>query len=93
MKFDWSKLRNYGLWVSVIAFIPLALQGFGLNVLPNNYEEIATALLSILVLAGIIAAPLSKNKETKTNDENTKIHVTTIPEDVASKEDNTKNDK
>ena len=37
---DLSRFKNYGLWVSIFALIPLVLQGFGVNVLPGNYEEI-----------------------------------------------------
>ena len=39
-----SRFKNYGLWVSIFALIPLVLQGFGVDVLPGNYEEIVVAL-------------------------------------------------
>lgn len=61
-KFDWSRLKNYGLWTSIIAFIPLVLEGFGVEILPDNYQAIATAFLGILVTAGILNNPTTSNK-------------------------------
>lgn len=58
---DLSRFKNYGLWVSIFALIPLVLQGFGVNVLPGNYEEIVVALLGVLVMAGILNNPTSRN--------------------------------
>ena len=54
--------KNYGLWVAVASFIPLVLQGFGLDILPTNYTEIINALLSILVMAGIVSNPNTESK-------------------------------
>ena len=52
-----DRLENYGLWVAIFSFIPLLLQGFGVDVLPQNYNEIISAFLGILVLAGILSNP------------------------------------
>ncbi|WP_055665718.1 holin [Desnuesiella massiliensis] len=57
-----GRFRNYGLWLSILAFIPMLLEGFGLKVLPGNYDEIIKALLSILVLAGIISNPATESR-------------------------------
>lgn len=57
-----SRLKNYGLWVAVIAFIPIFLQSFGFNILPVNYSEVATSLLGIFVLLGIVNNPSTENK-------------------------------
>lgn len=57
-----GRFRNYGLWLSILAFILLLLEGFGLKVLPGNYDEIIKALLSILVLAGVISNPTTESK-------------------------------
>ncbi|MEG0372031.1 MAG: holin [Clostridium sp.] len=57
-----SRWRNYGLWVSVGSFIPLVLQGLGLNILPDNYTEIINAFLGILVMAGIVSNPTTSSK-------------------------------
>ena len=56
-----SRWRNYGLWVSIAAFIPLVLSGFGINLMPN-YQEIVNALLAILVMAGIISNPTTETR-------------------------------
>ena len=58
---DLFRFKNYGLWVSIFALIPLVLQGFGVNILPGNYEEIVVALLGVLVMAGILNNPTSEN--------------------------------
>lgn len=57
-----GRFRNYGLWLSILAFIPMLLEGFGLKVLPGNYDGIIKALLSILVLAGIISNPATESR-------------------------------
>ncbi|WIF95003.1 phage holin [Caminicella sporogenes] len=59
---DKKRLRNYGLWVAVAAFIPMLLEAFGLNVLPENYNQLVKAFLGILVLLGIINNPTTENK-------------------------------
>lgn len=57
-----NRFKNYGLWVSVAAFIPLFLKGIGYDVLPANYNELVNSLLSILVVAGILSNPQTENK-------------------------------
>jgi len=52
-----NRLRNYGLWISIIALIPMLCEGFGISILPANYEEIALAVLGIVVLLGIVNNP------------------------------------
>ncbi|MGL4741751.1 MAG: holin [Sarcina sp.] len=61
-KFDWNRLKNYGLWVSIFALVPMILQGTGVNILPDNYQAIVTAVLGILVTAGILNNPTTSNK-------------------------------
>ena len=52
-----NKYKNVGLWVSVLALIPMILEGFGVDILPTNYAEISSAVLGVLVLAGILSNP------------------------------------
>jgi len=52
-----NRFKNVGLYVSIFAFIPLLLKGFGLDVLPENYSEITNSFLGILVVAGILSNP------------------------------------
>ncbi|WP_338837573.1 holin [Clostridium perfringens] len=41
----------------------MVLQGFEINILPDNYQEIVKAILSILVLIGVINHPTSNYNE------------------------------
>ncbi|MGG1879351.1 phage holin [Paenibacillus cisolokensis] len=59
-----SKWRNYGLWVSLVSAILLAVQAFGaifnFQIAPEKYDEIMTAvnaLLGVLVVLGIVSNP------------------------------------
>lgn len=56
-----KRLKNYGLWVSVIALMPMIAQSFGTDILPDNYKELATAILYIFVLLGIVNNPTTSN--------------------------------
>ncbi|EHK2441680.1 hypothetical protein QTI99_06185 [Clostridium perfringens] len=55
--YDWNMLKNYRLWLAIFALIPLILEGFNLSILPSNYNEIVTLILSILVMGGILNNP------------------------------------
>lgn len=57
-----SRFRNLGLWISIFALIPMLCEGLGIDVLPDNYEEIINAILGILVAAGILSNPNTENK-------------------------------
>lgn len=59
---DSSRFKNYALWISIFSLIPLILEAFGLNIIPKNYNEIVTAILSVLVMAGIINNPSTEGK-------------------------------
>jgi phi LC3 family holin len=59
---DSSRFKNYALWISIFSLIPLILEAFGLNIIPKNYNEIVTAILSVLVMAGIINNPSTESK-------------------------------
>lgn len=62
MNIDWSRFKNYGLWVSIFALIPLILNVFGVKVVPEEYQEITNAILSVLVAVGIISNPTTEAK-------------------------------
>lgn len=61
-----KRLKNYALWASVFGFIPLLADALGFYdikvILPSNYGELVAYLLGILVLAGILNNPTTKNK-------------------------------
>lgn len=62
MKFDWSRFKNYGLWISILALIPMILSAFGVKVVPEEYQAITNTILSILVALGIISNPTTESK-------------------------------
>lgn len=62
MNFDWSRFKNYGLWVSIMALIPMILSAFGVKIIPEEYQAIANTILSILVALGIISNPTTEAK-------------------------------
>lgn len=57
-----DRLRNYGLWVSVIALIPMILELFGVDVMPEQFEQVGMGILSVLVMAGILNNPTTSSK-------------------------------
>ena len=62
MNFEWSRFKNYGLWVSVLALIPMILSAFGVNVVAEEYQAITNVVLSILVALGILNNPTTNCK-------------------------------
>lgn len=62
MKFDMSRFKNYGLWVSILALVPMLLHAFGVEIVDQEYEAIAAVVLSILVALGIINNPTTECK-------------------------------
>ena len=59
--FDKAKLKNYALWIAVVAFIPMIVSALGdydiFIQLPGNYDKLCVAFLGILVFLGIINNP------------------------------------
>ncbi|MDV4151881.1 phage holin [Clostridium sp. AL.422] len=62
MNFDWTRFKNYGLWVSILALIPMILSAFGVNIVPEEYQAITNTILSILVALGIVNNPTTQAK-------------------------------
>ena len=50
MNFDLSRFKNYGLWVSILALIPMILSAFGVHIVPEEYQTITNTILSILII-------------------------------------------
>lgn len=59
---DKSRFKNYGLWISIASLIPLILKCFGINVIEGDYEQVVQAILSILVMLGIVNNPTTESK-------------------------------
>ncbi len=58
-----NRFRNYGLWVSVAALIPLALSAFGINIIDESkYMELINAILAVLVALGLVNNPDTQNR-------------------------------
>ena len=62
MKIDWSRFKNYGLWLSLFSFIGILLNAFGVNFVPEEYTQITNAILAVLIAAGIISNPTTEAK-------------------------------
>ena len=62
MNLDCSRFKNYGLWVSILALIPMILSAFGIKIVPEEYQAITNTVLSILVALGIINNPTTQCK-------------------------------
>jgi uncharacterized membrane protein len=56
-----NRFKNYGLWVSVAALVGMILTDAHVGTTPEKYDGYVNAVLSILVLAGIINNPSSGN--------------------------------
>lgn len=61
-KFDWSRFKNYGLWVSLLALIPMVLQSVGINIVAEQYSTVTNHILGILIALGILSNPTTANK-------------------------------
>lgn len=48
-----NRWKNYGLWVALFSLAGLLFNDY----LPENYQDISTAILSVLVAGGIISNP------------------------------------
>ena len=60
-KFLASRLNNYLLWTSVLAMLTQMSLNNWLE-LPQNFESIATSVLNILVLMGILNNPTTESQ-------------------------------
>jgi uncharacterized membrane protein len=56
-----KRLKNYGLWLAVTALVGMILQDLGVNIAPERYQAYVDAVLTILVLAGIVNNPSQGN--------------------------------
>ena len=71
MKIDWSRFKNYGLWLSLFSLIGILLNAFGVNFVPEEYTQITNAILAVLIAAGIISNPTTETKWYLDDKENT----------------------
>jgi len=52
-----ERFKNYGLWLAMGSFVTLTLEAFGVDIDLGKYEQLYHALLSVLVMAGILNNP------------------------------------
>lgn len=52
-----ARFKNYGLWVAVASLGLLVIQALGLPIIEDKYNEIVNAVLTVLVLAGVVNSP------------------------------------
>ncbi len=58
-----NRFRNYGLWVSIAALVPLMLSAFGINLIDEQkYAQLVNCVLTILVTLGIVNNPSTDNR-------------------------------
>ena len=56
-----NRIKNYALWLSLVALLTnLALNGY--VELPENFESVATALLNMLMVLGILNNPSTESQ-------------------------------
>lgn len=56
-----NRLTNYNFWISIVSAVLLILQAFDINFDIAYINEIATAVLGLLVVIGIITDPTRSN--------------------------------
>jgi uncharacterized membrane protein len=56
-----ARFKNYGLWLSIASLALMVAQYFGVSIAEDKYNEIVNAVLSALVLAGVLNNPSSGN--------------------------------
>ena len=49
-----QQMRSKYFWLSLVSLVILLFQQLGLNVLPENTQEVANTVLTILVALGIL---------------------------------------
>lgn len=56
-----NRFKNYGLWLAVASLSLIVAQAFGLTIAEDKYNEVVNAVLTVLVLAGVVNNPTSGN--------------------------------
>jgi uncharacterized membrane protein len=56
-----KRFKNYGLWLAVASLGLIVAQASGLTIAEDKYNEVVNAVLTVLVLAGVVNNPTSGN--------------------------------
>jgi uncharacterized membrane protein len=54
-----ARFKNYGLWLAVASLGLMVAQTLGVNIAEDKFNGIVDAVLSVLVLAGVVNNPSS----------------------------------
>lgn len=76
-----NRFTNYNFWISIISAVLLILQAFKIEFDVAYFNEIATAVLGLLVVIGIISDP-TKSYESKVKDTVSKVVKEEVKEEV-----------
>lgn len=61
MGINWKlRLQNKTFWLTLIPLLVLLLQQIGLNIVPENWEDIFKTIMAILTLIGAVNDPTTK---------------------------------
>ena len=61
MGINWKlRLQNKTFWLTLIPLLVLLLQQVGLNIVPENWEDIFNTIMAILTLIGAVNDPTTK---------------------------------
>lgn len=61
MGINWKlRLQNKTFWLTLIPLLVLLLQQIGLNIVPENWEDIFNTIMAILTLIGAVNDPTTK---------------------------------
>lgn len=71
-----NRLTNYNFWISIVSAVLLILQAFEINFDIAYINEIATAVLGLLVVIGIISDPTKSTTNATTNESTQSSNVT-----------------
>ena len=62
MKVECNRFKNYGLWMSILALMPMILKMFGIRIIPEEFKEVSSMILLVLVALGILNDPTTQYK-------------------------------
>ena len=81
VKMKWkNRLTNYNFWISIVSAVLLILQAFNFEFDIAYISEIATAVLGLLVVIGIISDPTKTYTPTQESKETTEETESAIKE-------------
>lgn len=75
-----NRLTNYNFWISIVSAVLLILQAFNFEFDIAYISEIATAVLGLLVVIGIISDPTRTYTPSETNKETAEENSTSSTE-------------